>query len=470
MAKILPVPRHIEEEERKITLKPFYKVADHGEFDLKASIRTFVDYADRAFSVIFTEGDGGITINIDPELPKSAYAIKAVEEGVEIRAGDTEALAYAFASLLLAIEKLDGELVLPALTITDAPKGNWRGLMIDLARKWHPINYLYDVVDLCWLYKINRLQLHFTDDQSYTLPCKAYPKLSTKNRHYSYAELEAFREYAASRSVTLVPEIDMPGHCSQFCEKYPEIFGNHGIMCVSEECFAALKTILEELIEIFPDSPYIHLGGDEAAINRWNECEKCKAYRIENSLENVHALYADFLRRVTNMVLEMGRTPIIWEGFSKEYNDMISKDVIVIGWESYYQLAPSLIEAGFTVINCSWKPLYILAPVRYWSREEILDWNIYTWRHWLDISIACKHDITVPETSPVLGGQICVWGDWLMALPSNEEACRAEFPLVAERVPALAEKTWNIDSTLTIDELEEKYSHTSSVLTALIRK
>lgn len=465
---VLPTPKiaFIEEPSKEIALH--YCYTDGREYP--EVIRTFVDYADRVFSVIFTRGDGGIAITTDEHLVDGGYCIRYNGGKVEIDVKDGTALSYAFASLLLLMEKSETGVTLPIIDeFQDHPDGSWRGLMIDLARKWHPVKYIFDAIDLCWLYKIDRLQLHFTDDQSYTLPCKAFPNLPTENRHYSYAELEAVRSYAAERHVMLVPEVDMPGHCTQFMQKYPDVFGSHGIICAEDKAFEGLEKIIREVLDLFPDSPYIHLGGDEAAIARWDECEGCRAYMKEHGLENVHATYAHFLKRVTDMVLDMGRTPVIWEGFSKEYNDLISKKVLVVAWESYYQLAPDLLASGFTIFNCSWKPLYIVTPNTHWSPAEILDWNIYTWRHWWQNSIASKQDIVVPETSPVLGGQICAWGDSMQKMPSNEEASRTEFGLIRQRIPALAEKTWNVRSSLSSEDFEKAYEHTDAVLTRLLR-
>ena len=118
-----------------------------------------------------------------------------------------------------------------------------------------------------------------------------------------------------------------------------------------------LKSWISEYLDLFGDISEFHLGGDEAAISRWNDCEGCRAYMAEHGLENVHATYAHFLQRVTDMVLAMGRTPVIWEGFSKECNEMMPKDTLVFAWESLYQTAPDLLESGFCVLNASWQPL-----------------------------------------------------------------------------------------------------------------
>ncbi|MBE6658941.1 MAG: hypothetical protein E7604_10940 [Ruminococcaceae bacterium] len=470
---ILPIPKTVQYGDTVHPLAPTYfcEGFDGAEIPVIAAAS---DHFDRVFSGYLTRAESremaGILCICDPALPQNAHTIDADGDGVVIRAAGAEALNHAMAALLLSVEDGDDGLTVPDLHIEDAPDGSWRGLMIDLARKWHPISYLYDAVDLCWLYKINRLQLHFTDDQSFTFPTDAYPALKTENRFYSKEALRALDVYAKERGVMLVPELDLPGHCSCFNTAYPEIFGTHGIMCAEEKTFLALQTLIDEILALFPDADYLHLGGDEAAIARWDDCEGCRAYRAEHNLPDVHALYAHYLQRMTDYVLSRGVTPVIWEGFSKEYNHLISKDVLVIAWESYYQLAPQLLEGGFTLINCSWKPLYICTPGKYWSPAEILDWDIYRWQHWWPNSIASKQDIVVPDTSPVLGGQICAWGDQLVGMPSNEEACRAEFALIRERIPALAEKTWNAHSETTADALAAAFAHTDACLTRILRR
>lgn len=470
---LLPAPKTLSATGESFVLPLTYHVTGFDSGDVRGAVRAFVDYCDRAWNVLFVSApaeEAAIVCTCETGTPDGRYRIDAADGHVSVSAGDTTALSYAFATLLLSFEAADGGLLCPAMHIEDAPSAPWRGLMVDLARKWHPVKYLYDAVDLCWLYKLSRLQLHFTDDQSFTLPSDAFPLLPSENRTYSKEELRALAAYARERGVTLVPEVDLPGHCTRFNQTYPDIFGSHGIMCAEEKTFSALETILDETLALFPDAPYIHLGGDEAAIARWDDCPGCRAYREAHGLENVHALYAHYLQRMTDYVLSKGVTPVIWEGFSKEYNHLISKDVIVVAWESYYQLAPDLLDGGFTLINCSWKPLYIVTPNTHWTPAEILDWNIHTWRHWWPKSIASTQDIVVPENAPVLGGQICAWGDGLVSLPSNENACQAESTLIRERIPALAEKTWNTDSSMTGEDLAKRFAHTDAVAGKLLRK
>ena len=475
--KILPIPKSQQYGDAVFVFAPTYFCDGFDGAECAAAaaaIAAASDYFDRVFHRFLTRADSrdeaGIVCICDPALAEGAYTVDTADGCVTIHTSGAAALNCAFAALLLSVEAGEDGLSVPEMHIADAAEGTWRGLMIDLSRKWHPINYLYDAVDLCYLYKINRLQLHFTDDPSFTFPTDAYPALRTENRCYTKEALRALDAYAMARGVMLVPELDLPGHCSCFNAAYPEIFGSHGIMCAEEKTFAALQTLIDEVLALFPHARFLHLGGDEARIARWDDCEGCRAYRAEHDLPDVHALYAHYLQRMTDYVLSKGVTPVIWEGFSKEYNHLISKDVIVIAWESYYQLAPELLEGGFTLINCSWKPLYICTPNTHWTPAEILKWDVYRWQHWWPNSIASKHDIVVPDTAPVLGGQICAWGDQLVGLPSNEEACTAEYALTRQRIPALAEKTWNVHSAITEEELAARYAYTDSVLDRMLRR
>lgn len=474
MVKIIPTPKEYSVSNDWVLIPLTYRCNKDEDV-----ILSFLDYADRIHGVIFSKtqaDEAGIDITIDDTMAKEAYQIEIKDEGkVHISAQNGQALSYAFASLLLMMEKTEEGLSAPVMTISDFPeeKVSWRGLMIDLGRKWHPLKYILDAIDVCFLYKINRIQLHFSEFHSITLPSRAYPKLSTHGRTYSYAEIAYLREYAARRGIMIVPELDMPGHCRQFQQAYPEIFGTSGVMCIEEKTFRALETLIDELLELFPEAPYIHLGGDEAEIAKWEQCEGCVAYMKEHGLENVHAAYAHYLKRITDYVLARGRIPVLWEGFSKEYNDQISKDVLVMEWESLYQLAPPLLESGFTLINCSWIPLYVQTYRKFdfqWCEDDILDWDIYTWKHWSESSPASKEPIIVPSDSAVIGGQLCAWGDGLTRQPSNEMCCRDEFDRIEKRLPALAERTWNPTAEVDKTDFHERYAHTDAVLQKILRR
>lgn len=492
---MIPQPARCEKAEGRLTIAPYYACADAA---LLPVCEVFSDAADRIHGVFFSDAgsaqtalDPALAVNdyvaafaegskdagaaasgiirfaFDAALAADEYAIDITDAGCSVKAGGMESANYAAATLVQLLEKDGDVLSLPKGHIQDKPVSEWRGLMVDLARQWHPVEYLFRYIDLCWLYKIDRLQLHFTDDQSYTLPSKAFPMLPTQGRTYTVAQLNALREYAAARGVMLVPEVDFPGHSLQFNTRLPEIFGTQHVSCCEEKTFAAIGTLLDEVFALFPDAPYFHLGGDEAQLELWNECPGCVAYREEHGLPDVHAQYAHYVDRIARMVLERGKTPVAWEGFAKEYNHMVTKELLVFSWENYYQIAPELVEGGFTIINASWKPNYVVTPAAMWSREEILEWNPRRWTHFWEKSKAFNTWISVSDEAPVLGGQLCAWGDRLTQYTTRHGGAREEFANVAQRLPAVAERCWQPNGCVAEDAVWEAAAAMAAKLTGI---
>jgi len=197
----------------------------------------------------------------------------------------------------------------------------------------------------------------------------------------------------------------------------------------------AIKALIAEISEMFPESPYIHIGGDEANIAAWNDCEHCVKYMKENKIEDEYELYSDFVGRVAQSVLDNGKVPIVWEGFPKKGTERVPKETIVIAWESHYQLVTDLLEAGFKIINCTWQPLYIVNSLNQrWNPYDIMAWNVYNWQHWWEHSEAKLNPITVQATDQVLGAQICSWG----------LTYEQDINFVMENISALSERTWSV--------------------------
>jgi hexosaminidase len=198
-----------------------------------------------------------------------------------------------------------------------------------------------------------------------------------------------------------------------------------------------IRTLIGEMCELFPDTPYIHIGGDEANINVWNSCPKCREYMDTNGISGVYELYSEFVGRTAKIVLDMGKTPIVWEGFPKEGIEYIPRETIVIAWETMYHMPYDLIAEGFKVINSSWKPLYVVPnpESRFnWGIPEILDWNVYNWQHWYEKSEAHLNPINVAPTEQVIGAMLCLW-----ECTFEEEIGRG-----INNLSALSERTWNV--------------------------
>ncbi len=453
MIRLIPAPHKTDMTAARVAVVPVY-TADETFADAAA---TLADYARRTHGITLTPGNGGITFSTDASLPSEGYTLTVTADGAAVKASDVLGAQNAAVTLIQLMEKAGDGLTLPVGVIEDAPKCTWRTVMIDLARDWHELHVLYEYVDMCRFYKIKYLHFHFTDDQSYTLPSGAFPKLPTEGRHYTEEEIKGVIAYAKSRGVQLIPEIDVPGHTTSFAAAYGDIFGRDGIICLSKESMTGMATLFRELCELFEDSAYIHLGGDEAAIARWTTCEKCLSAFRENGVdvdkylateegtkELSELMYATFIKDICEVILDFGKTPVVWEGFHKSMNHLIPKESVIVSWENFYQTAPELLEAGFRVVNGAWKPMYVVTPVVYWSPEEVYNWSVYTWGAVHPGSPYNKEPLHIDPTMQVEGGQLLAWGDQIVAKYENvAEGVREEQRLMEERTPCLSENVWN---------------------------
>lgn len=418
-------------------------------------VQTAADSFSRMFFADFTIGDGGAELVLCPEIEKGQYRIESDETALKVCASEESGLCFGIASLLQLVEYENGGISAECCTIEDWGDKEYRGLMLDLV-VWHPLEKVLRLLDVCFFLKTPFVHLHLIDNVACRIPMKAFPKLTHPQYAYSEQDIMTIRRYAAARGLKLIPEFDVPGHARTLVNTYPEVFGNHlpqdadvegaatevgftirtdDVVCAgSETCRAGLKTIFAELAEMFPESEYIHIGGDEAYIQVWDHCPDCRNYMEENGIADRYELYSDFVAQMAQCVLDLGRTPIVWEGFPRRGSQRIPKETIVIAWESLYNIAPDLLEDGFRIINGSWEPLYIFCNTRKWTKEEIMGWDVCQWRNWWDKSKAYETPIRVEDSDQVWGAQISVWG-------SNYEM---EINSVMENLGAMAERTWNL--------------------------
>ncbi|MBO4423576.1 MAG: family 20 glycosylhydrolase, partial [Clostridia bacterium] len=451
---VIPQPKSYEIKEGK--LSPGKVICAPG-FEPAAS--AYDKYRDE---LGYDAADACVFAYAGSDLPAGAYEIKCFDDRIELYASDNEGMNNAF-STLLQLQAQDGKTV-PNVDISDCPDCEYRGIMIDLARIWHPFGYLLKYVDLCRYYKFSYLHLHFTDEQSYTLPCTAFPELPTENRHYTKDQIRALNEYAHDRGIKIMPEIDVPGHCAPFLLKYPDLFGHNGIIGFHKEVFDAFGLILDELCEMFPYSDRIHIGGDEADIKQWLSCDKCKAYAEEcgipaDSDERLSAerILAKFVAKLSEIIIKNGKTPVVWEGFCKEADHLVPRSTEVFSWENFYQTTPELIDAGYIIINGSWCPNYVVEPAVMWSVKDCFNWDIRSFRPVHPQSPYIGKTLTIEPYDKLIGGQLLSWGDFGAKAENKQRHIISEFEKVAERAAATAENTWNKEKTVSFEEFAETH-------------
>ena len=290
-------------------------------------------------------------------LGREGYQLDVTPSGVLIRGGGAAGMFYGTQTLLqllpprvFSAAKVQEPVAwtVPAVRIKDRPRFVWRGLLLDVARHFFSKEELKNFIDLMAQHKLNTLQIHFTDDQGWRLEIKRYPKLAEvggwrksigfglaakdgtaygkDGRYGGFYTQDDIRElvaYAKARYVTIVPEIEMPGHSGAALSAYPEYScfggpydrdsGPMGIYCPGNDAaFTFLQNVLSEVIGLFPGK-YIHIGGDEVDQGNWTRCPKCKARIKQEGLKNEHELQSYFVKRVERHINAQGRTLIGWD-------------------------------------------------------------------------------------------------------------------------------------------------------------
>jgi hexosaminidase len=289
-----------------------------------------------------------IHLKLDEKLSTSAYQIHIDAKRIQISGGDKQALFYAlqtFRQLLLSYPK--GRL--PALKIDDFPRFGWRGMHLDCSRHFFTVAEIKKYLDLLALYKFNVFHWHLTDDQGWRAEIKAFPELSRtaawRNQtligrpgdgdqfdgkpyggYYSQDDMREIVAYAAERHISVVPEIEMPGHALAALAAYPQLSCTGGpfttgqswgvyedVFCAgNDSVFSFLEQVLTEIMAIFP-SEYIHIGGDECPKIRWKSCYNCQKRMADVQLADENELQSWFINRIGRFLQANGRQFIGWD-------------------------------------------------------------------------------------------------------------------------------------------------------------
>ena len=282
--------------------------------------------------------------SLDPSLPQEGYVIDVTAGGISVRSHDDSGLRHARTTLC----QLAAGGRLPLCHIEDAPRYAWRGCMIDVSRHFFPVSFLKKQVDILSRYKINILQLHLTDAGGWRIQIRRYPELTRKaawrtesdwgrwwdsgkdrqymsegapgayGGYYTQAELRELVAYAAGKGITVVPEIEMPGHSNEVTAACPGLKcegnqGAQGDVCPSnEETYRFYCDVLREVMDIFP-SHYIHIGGDEAGKEAWRKCPRCIHLAEQLRLASTDDLQGFLIQRMAAFLKLFGREAIGWD-------------------------------------------------------------------------------------------------------------------------------------------------------------
>ena len=316
---------------------------------------------------------GAIALVLDPPAagasPES-YALSVAPEGVVVRAGDPRGLFYGAVTLwqlATAAPLAAGAVTLPAMRIGDTPRFRWRGLMLDSARHFQSPGFILRTLDWMALHKLNVLGWHLTDDQAWRLEIKRYPRLTRIGAwrvpagsaalhdidpatgrprlyggYYTQEEVRRIVAYAADRNITIVPEIDMPGHATAAIVAYPQLASTDSpptavpadwgvypnLFNVEDSTFSFLERVLDEVMALFPGA-FVHTGGDEAVKDQWRASARIQARMRALGVPDEAALQGYFTARVGRYLAAHGRRLIGWDEILE---GGVPADAAVMSW------------------------------------------------------------------------------------------------------------------------------------------
>lgn len=387
---LVPLPRAVEARSGHLELLDPAPVWSHP--DLVAAARCWRRTCEDAFGAAWDlrvggPGDGpGTAFGLDADLPGGGYVLDVGDERVEVRAADAagaHAAAQTLRQLLgpAAYRKAgSGTVRVPRARITDAPRFAWRGVLLDVARHFMPKDGVLRMIDLAAAHKLNVVQLHLTDDQGWRVEIQAHPRLTEVGAwrtgsgvgawragrvdptphggFYTQDDLREIVGYAAQRGVTVVPEIDVPGHSQAAIAAYPELgmpgaatevrttWGiSDGVVRPTAATLAFFVEVLDEVLEIF-DAPVIHLGGDEVPTTGWRADAELVRHAADLGLGGVDELHSWFVAQLAAHLSRRGRRAGVWD---EALGPLLPPDVVVSSWRGVAQGAQAL-AAGHDVV------------------------------------------------------------------------------------------------------------------------
>ncbi|MGS2741517.1 beta-N-acetylhexosaminidase [Sinomicrobium sp. M5D2P17] len=480
---VIPQPLEIEFQNDVFVLDEDTKILFPESFSQVATF--FSDYVnnrseirmektdeDSRNTVVFLE-DGTIT-------NEEGYKLSVAPKKIIISAATPKGAFYAIQSLrqLMPValesgnyrENGEKEIAIPTVEIYDEPRFAYRGQMLDVGRHFFPVEFVKKYIDLMAMFKFNTFHWHLTEDQGWRIEIKKYPKLTEvgayrdstvighykdeprkwdTNRYggfYTQEEVKEVVKYAQERFVTVIPEIEMPGHSEAALASYPELgctggpyqvqglWGIHSnIYCTKEETFTFLEGVLDEVMELFP-SKYIHIGGDEAPKEKWEQCDICQALIRSEGLADEHELQSYFIQRIEKYLNSKGREIIGWDEILE---GGLAPNATVMSWRGI----EGAVEAAKQHHDVIMTPTAYCYLDYYQYKEDKENKDPLAIGGYLPLEKVYSfepipEELTAEEAKYVLGSQVNLWTEYI---DSPEKVEYMEYP----RAIAMGEVAWS---------------------------
>ena len=362
-----------------------------------------------------------------------SYVLEVTATGAKLIAPTTLGAMHGLQTFLQLVDVSPGGFATPAVTIHDQPRFPWRGLMIDSARHFIPLDIIRRNIDGMEAVKMNVFHWHLSENQGFRVESKKFPKLhelGSDALYYTQDEIRDLIAYARDRGIRVVPEFDMPGHSTAWFVGHPELASGKGPYEIerkwgvfdpamdptNEKVYKFLDDLIGEMARIFPDH-YFHIGGDEVNGKEWDANPKIQAFMKVQGIKNNEALQAYFSGRVQKLVTKHGKAVVGWD---EVLVPGVPKDIVIQSWRGQASLAQAA-KQGYRGIL---------------SNGYYLDLGWSAARHYaVDPMSGEAANLSAEEKQRILGGESCMWAEYVS--PENVDS------RIWPRNAAIAERLWS---------------------------
>ncbi|HEX8367866.1 MAG TPA: family 20 glycosylhydrolase [Pyrinomonadaceae bacterium] len=454
---LMPVPLSVNWKTGRLPVTKTFTVAVKGQIDerLKKYIfrvmrrlegRTILELSrelsnDAAGANLLIETQS--TGNAIPKLgDDESYNLEISENQAKLTAPTTVGAMRGLETFLQLLEGDKNGFYFAAVSISDRPRFPWRGLMIDSARHYQPMEVLRRNLDAMAAVKLNILHWHLTEDQGFRVESKKMPELHTLGSDglfYTQNEIREIINYAAERGIRVMPEFDMPGHATAWLVSHPEIGSAPGPYKIerrpgifdptldptNEKTYKLLKVFFKEMSALFPDA-YMHIGGDENEGKQWNANPQIQAFMKEKGIKDNHALQTYFNKRLLKFLQDNGK---IMMGWDEIFQPALPKDVVIHSWRGQKALAEAARQGYQGVL----------------SNGYYIDLAFPASQHYAVDPLPADTTLTAEEQKRVLGGEATMWSEWVSPETIDSR--------IWSRTAAIAERFWSPREVNDVDDM-----------------
>ena len=472
-ASIIPEPAEMIPAEGQFVLSRTTRIYP-ADKEAEKSARYLIEYIDRHFGyeLSLAKKDTGEDLIVLSDRKNGeiagGYRLQVSPKSIRIEGNDGSGVFYGVQTLIQLLPTRSGIVpVIEAVTINDYPRFAYRGMHLDVVRHFFPVEYVKRYIDYLALHKMNYFHWHLTDDQAWRIEMKSHPELTQRGSsregeivglypgtyrerpyegYYTQEQVREIIRYAAQRYITVIPEIDIPGHCMAVLAVHPEystepelthktaqtwgIYNKfNNVLAPTPQVFAFLSEVFDELCELFP-SQYIHVGGDECAKKWWKQSRVAQQFIKDQGLKDEDELQSYFIRYVADVIARKGKTAVGW---NEILEGGLAPDAVVMSWQGT--------QGGITAARSGHRVIMTPSGFSYYNNRQSHNQHQITHQGYLPLDKVYRYriipdELTEEQARNIIGAQACLWTEYF---PTTGKVETALFP----RISALAENVWS---------------------------